>query len=267
MARERRRRAALNARFRRLSSGGRVLPSFLVLGAQKAGTTSLFELLSQHPQVRPPRLKEVNFFDKDWSKGLDHYRSVFPRRSEMSDADRTFDNTPSYLYQPRVPKRVHEVLPDARFVVLLRNPTDRAYSHYLHATALGREHLSFEAALAAEGQPPRADDREPVDLWAAAQNLAYVARGRYIDHLERWWAQFPRERFLLLKSEDFFADPVATLAAVTDFVGLQRFVPADVSARNQSSGPALDPATRASLDEGFADDNARLAAATGITFG
>jgi hypothetical protein len=267
MARERRRLAALNTTFRRLSSGSRVLPSFLVLGAQKAGTTSLFELLAQHPQVQPPRLKEVNFFDKDWSKGLDHYRSVFPRNSEMSDVDRTFDNTPSYLYQPRVPKRVLEVVPDARFVVLLRNPTDRAYSHYLHAKALGRETLSFEEGLAAEGHPPRADDRQPVDLWAAAQNLAYVARGRYIDQLERWWAHFPRDRFLLLKSEDFFADPVAALDEIAVFVGLERFVPADVTPRNQSRGPALDPAIRASLDERFAHDNARLLAATGIDLG
>lgn len=261
---------ALNTVFRKASSRSRVLPSFLVLGAQKAGTTSFFELLKQHPSIRAPRLKEVNFFDKDWSKGLDHYRSVFPRESEMVDGTGgsavTFDNTPSYLYHPRVPRRVKETLPDARFVVLLRNPTDRAYSHYLHATSLGRESLSFEEALAAEGSPNRSDGRTPVELWAPTQNLAYVARGRYIDQLERWWSEFPREQMLLLKSEEFFADPVAVLRQVTDFLDLDPFVPADVRARNQSGGPEMSVAVRAELDARFEADNRRLLEATGIDF-
>lgn len=264
---------ALNTAFRKASSRGRVLPAFLVLGAQKAGTTSLFEILGQHPAVIPPRLKEVNFFDKDWSKGLDHYRATFPREAEIKALERaghapamTFDNTPSYLYHPRVPKRVRETLPDARFVALLRNPTDRAYSHYLHAVALGREALSFEEALDAEGQPERTDDRTPPELWAAAQNLAYVARGRYLEQLERWWAHFPPDRFLLVMSEDFFADPVGVVGRIVEFVGLGPFVPGDVRARNQSSGPDLDPELRARLDETFAEDNRRLLDATGIDF-
>lgn len=266
----RRRLAALNTAFRRASSRSRVLPSFLVLGAQKAGTTSFFELLKQHPSIRAPRLKEVNFFDKDWSKGLDHYRSVFPRESEMRNGSGstviTFDNTPSYLYHPRVPRRVKQTLPDARLVVLLRDPTDRAYSHYLHATALGRETLSFQDALAAEGTAERSDGRTPVELWAPTQNLAYVARGRYIDHLERWWAEFPREQMLLLKSEELFADPVGEMRKVTDFLDIEPFVPTDIAPRNQSRGPELSPALRAELDAQFEADNRRLLEATGIDF-
>jgi hypothetical protein len=175
--------------------------------------------------------------------------------------------TPSYIYQPRVPKRVKETLPDARLIVLLRNPTDRAYSHYLHARSLGREHLPFDEALATEGQPSRSDGRTPPKVWAATQNLAYVARGRYIDQLERWWKLFPRDQFLLLKSEEFFRDPITTMRVVTDFIGVDAFVPRDVKARNQSHGPPLDASLRAQLDDRFAADNRRLLAATGIDFG
>jgi hypothetical protein len=111
----RRRLAALNTAFRRASARGRVLPSFLVLGAQKAGTTSFFELIGQHPDVRAPRLKEVNFFDKDWSKGLEYYRSVFPRGAEMRAEGNqiavTFDNTPAVNGQVSVPGGGHEKYP------------------------------------------------------------------------------------------------------------------------------------------------------------
>jgi hypothetical protein len=252
-----------------------VLPSFLVLGAQKAGTTTLWSLLHEHPGVVGPRFKEVNFFDKGWSRGLDHYRAVFPLREQLLVARRrqhgpamTFDSTPSYIYHPRVPGRVKQTLPDAKFIALLRDPTDRAYSHYLHARALGRENLPFEEALVeeAEGRRDGSDDRQPRELWAATKGLPYVARGRYIDQLERWWAEFPREQFLLLKSEDFFADPVATMSVITSFLGLVAYSPRDTTAKNQSEGPPLSPALRAQLDATFADDNRRLFDATGIDF-
>ena len=105
-----------------------------------------------------------------------------------------------------------------------------------------------------------------MELWAPTQNLAYVARGRYIDQLERWWSEFPREQMLLLKSEEFFADPVAVLRQVTDFLDLDPFVPADVRARNQSGGPEMSVAVRAELDARFEADNRRLLEATGIDF-
>lgn len=271
----RRRLAALNTSIRNASARHRVLPSFLVLGAQKAGTTSLWSLLHEHPAILGPRFKEVNYFDKGWTQGLDHYRAVFPLRAQMTVAARrgdgpamTFDSTPSYIYHPRVPGRVKETLPDSKFIALLRDPTERAYSHYLHAVAIGRETLRFDEALAAEadGRRDGDDDRKPRELWAATKGLPYVARGRYIDQLERWWNEFPRERFLLIKSEDFFADPAATMSTITDFLGLEPHAPKDTAPKNQSGGPPLDPALRAELDAGFADDNRRLFDATGIDF-
>src|SRR5215208_8528317 len=120
----------------------RPLPDFLILGAQKAGTTALYAYLRWHPQITGPSFKEVSFFDRHYARGERWYRAHLPmRRSSIVG-----EASPSYLFHPLAPERVAQMLPNARLVALLRNPVDRAFSHYQHEVALGREPLSFEAA-------------------------------------------------------------------------------------------------------------------------
>jgi Sulfotransferase domain len=237
----------------------RPLPDFLILGAQKAGTTALYAYLRWHPQITGPSFKEVSFFDRHYTRGERWYRAHLPvrRRGLVGEA------SPSYLFHPLAPERVARMLPDARLIALLRNPVDRAFSHYQHEVALGREQLSFEDALAREQE--RMDGelehmlRDPVYFSHAWWNYTYVARGRYAQQLERWFAAFPREQVLVLLTDDLAADTAGTYRRVLDFLS--------VDPRGLDSYPRIfereygemSPKTRARLEVEFAEPNRRLA--------
>jgi hypothetical protein len=245
------------------TAGLRPLPDFLILGAQKAGTTALYAYLRWHPQITGPSFKEVSFFDRHYVKGERWYRAHMPvrRRSLVGEA------SPSYLFHPLAPERVAGMLPGARLIALLRNPVDRAFSHYQHEVALGREPLSFEDAVDREDERMQGELermlRDPSYFSLAWWNYTYVARGRYAEQLERWFAAFPREQLLVLFTEELSADTAATYRRVLDFLG--------VTARDLESYPRIfdrdyadmNPGTRARLDKEFEDPNRRLASLLG----
>ena len=245
------------------TAGLRPLPDFLILGAQKAGTTALYAYLRWHPEITGPSFKEVSFFDRHYAKGERWYRAHMPvrRRSLVGEA------SPSYLFHPLAPERVAGMLPGARLIALLRNPVDRAFSHYQHEVALGREPLSFEDAVDREDERMQGELermlRDPSYFSLAWWNYTYVARGRYAEQLERWFAAFPREQLLVLFTEELSADTAATYRRVLDFLG--------VTARDLESYPRIfdrdyadmNPGTRARLDKEFEDPNRRLASLLG----
>jgi hypothetical protein len=186
----------------------RALPDFVVIGAQKSGTSSLYARLSSHPSVVPALRKELHFFDRAPAP-LRRYRSFFPHQGALDRAAArtgrgvTGEATPFYLFHPAVPARIHAVVPAARLVVLLREPVSRAISSYHHAVRRGFESRPIEAALdpaAAEVLPPATDVGWYDDVASPARRRGYLARGRYAEQLERWFAQFPREQFLVLES-------------------------------------------------------------------
>jgi hypothetical protein len=240
------------------TAGLRPLPDFLILGAQKAGTTALYAYLRWHPQVTGPSFKEVSFFDRHYARGERWYRAHLPiRRSGIVG-----EASPSYLFHPLAPERVARMLPRARLIALLRNPVDRAFSHYQHEVALGREELSFEDALAREDERMQGELermlRDPSYFSHAWWNYTYAARGRYAEQLERWLDAFPREQLLGLFTEELAADTAGTYRRVLDFLG--------VDARGLDSYPrifereygGMDPATRIRLEGEFAEPNRRL---------
>jgi hypothetical protein len=194
----------------------RTLPDFVIIGAQRAGTTSLYEFLVAHPDVRPAAKKEVHFFDRP-PRRLLHYRAAFPigpRRDSRSW--RTGEATPSLLYQQSAPTRVAAALPDGRFVVLLRDPVDRAYSHWALEHSRGNELLDFEGAVAAE--PARLASEPETNpkggLAVLHRRASYVRRGEYADQLLRWFDAVGRDRILVVQSERLYREPAATTAAL-----------------------------------------------------
>jgi hypothetical protein len=237
----------------------RPLPDFLILGAQKAGTTALYAYLRWHPEITGPSFKEVSFFDRHYAHGERWYRAHMPvRRSGVVG-----EASPSYLFHPLAPERVARMLPEARLIALLRNPVDRAFSHYQHEVALGREQLTFEEALAREDERMQGElERmlaDPSYFSHAWWNYTYAARGRYAEQLERWHAAFPREQVLVLLTDDLAADTAGTYRRTLEFLG--------VADRGLESYPRIfereygemDPDTRARLEERFAEPNRRLA--------
>jgi hypothetical protein len=236
-----------------------VLPDWLIIGAMKSGTSTLYGLLAHHPQVAPAVEKEVHFFDVHYDRGLDWYRSCFPPREGALSRG---EASPYYLFHPHCPRRAASVVPQGRLIVLLRNPVERAYSHYQHMVRDGLETLPFEAALELEADRVVPEHqrllREPLALSPAHRNHSYLTRGLYAEQLEGWLEHFPREQLLVLQAEPFFADPPAAFARVLRFLGLDFYAPDCCEALNTGSYAGLDPGLRATLAEFYQPHNRRL---------
>src|SRR5262249_50242253 len=209
------------------------------------------------PQLTGPSFKEVSFFDRHYARGERWYRAHMPvRRSGIVG-----EASPSYLFHPLAPERVARMLPDARLIALLRNPVDRAFSHYQHEVALGREQLTFDDALAQEDERMQGElERmlvDPTYFSHAWWNYTYAARGRYEEQLERWFAAFPREQLLVHLTDDLAAATAGTYRRTLDFLG--------VDERELDSYPRIfereygdmEAGTRAGLQQEFVEPNRR----------
>lgn len=217
----------IRAEFRELTGPMRGLPSVLIIGTQKGGTTSLFNYLVQHPDVLPPLGKEVHYFDFNYASGLNWYRGRFPYSHRLRAGALTIDATPYYMMHPLAPSRAAELLPNVKLVALLRNPIDRAFSHYQHEVRGGRESLSFAEALEREadrlaGEEERVRSDPQYYSWNH-RRYAYARRGLYLEQLQRWAQYFPRSQLLVLQSEWLFRDPPAATAEVYRFLGLRPY--------------------------------------------
>lgn len=210
----------------------RPLPNLLVIGAQRCGTSSLFKYLGAHPQCEPSIRKEIRFFTEYYGKGVEWYRSHFPLSFNGRNAGTPvfFEATPDYLLDPRVPSRASQLLPGVRIIVLLRDPVERAYSHYWHNRRLGTENLSFPEAL----------EREPERIGAYLESIqrgstepthknmlrySYVERGRYAKHLKGWFEVIDKKRALILRSEDLYKDTDRVYHQILSFLGLPEWRP------------------------------------------
>jgi hypothetical protein len=266
---------------RRLQGPRRALPDFLIIGAQKSGTSSLYRYLAQHPQVRESVLKEVHYFDGGLEDGVDTYalgpswyRAHFPLRREMAPDQLTFEASPLYLLHPLAAARIAGLVPAVKLVAVLRNPTERALSHYFHNVRDNdrrrfKEDLPAQAAMDAEEAriaPILATGDYKSEAFRA---YTYKARGRYLEQLERYFAHFPRENLLVLRAEDLFEDPVGLMVRLYDFLGLDRsrtaldFKPMNVGSNRET----VDPGVREALDAYFAPMNQALYSALGRDFG
>lgn len=263
--------------WRTRTSSRRLLPDFIIIGGQRCGSTSLYSYISGHPRVEPSLKKEVHFFDLDFDLGERWYRSHFPLRPKATIQrellGRRFisgEATPYYMFHPAVPSRIARVVPDARLIAVLRNPVDRAISHYHHEVRKRREFLPIEAALAAEeGRLAGAKER----LLAGGNDTysfnhhrySYKARGRYAEQLQRWLKHFPAEQLLVLRSEDLYEDPAQTLGDVFDFLQLPGWMPDRFKAHGSRSYPAALADVRRQLWDYFEPHNEALEALLGRT--
>jgi Sulfotransferase domain len=266
-------------RFGSLTARFRLLPDYLIIGAQRAGTTSLFKYLAQHPAVGRPFLgKGAHFFDTNYSDDLDVYRAYFPTRaySWYVRASRGMDlvtgeGSPYYLAHPHAPYRIAEALPEVKLIALLRDPVERAYSHYQHEVARGFEDLSFDEAIEQEprrlsGELERMRNDSSYNSFAV-QHHTYVTRGRYADQLEVWYGLFPRDQILLLRSEDLFTDPDRAYQDVLRFLGIPAVSLREYEVFNPRMYTEMPPQTRRKLVQYFAEPNELLYELVGIDFG
>jgi hypothetical protein len=192
------------------------LPDFLIVGAMRSGTTALATALGQHPELFMTPKKELHYFDVNIDNGIDWYESQFVdgTGSVVGEA------TPSYMFDDFAVQRLSSTLPGAKLIAILRDPVDRAYSHYWHNRQRGRETLEFEAALEAESS--RLHSTDALDRLY----FSYFSRGLYHRQLEYLCRFFPRSQLLTLIFEEFREDQATTLRQVWRFLGVnERFVP------------------------------------------
>ena len=203
---------------RMLNAGSRPLPDFLIIGAQRCGTTSLYRYLEKHPQViGAAPSKGVHYFDVHHERSLRWYRAHFPtrrRRERVGKGAVTGEASPYYVFHPHGPDRVRAAVPNVRLILMLRDPVVRAFSQYQQEYARGFEDAeTFERALDLE-QGRLAGERErmladPGYDSRAMQHYAYVARGEYAPQLEAWRARFDPDQLHVIQAEEFFAEPAS----------------------------------------------------------
>jgi hypothetical protein len=252
---------------RRLSASRRALPQFVVIGSQKAGTSSLARHLAAHPDVFWAPRTEVHYFDWSFDRGLSWYRSWFPRQAVLEAhqrstgrAARVGEKTPEYFIDPHTPARLAASMPEARLVVALRDPASRAYSQWAMNTYRGVETLSFADALAAEDERLASVDHTRSLRGSHYYLHGYVMRGRYADHLQRWFAEFDRSQILVYRCEDLYADPESWTRTICEHIGIDPDVQAVAAFphHNATDRERLDPGLRAQLVERLEPSDAQL---------
>jgi hypothetical protein len=232
----------------------RELPAAVIVGVQKAGTTQLHLCLTRHPRFFGGATKEMHYFSKRSDYSLRWYRSQFPlTRTVARVSGLCLESTPSYLPSPQALRMMGDVLPDAKVIVLLRDPVARAFSHYQHYKSRRLELRTFpkivrEAIDRQEYAPVRGAARRP----NAAPLLDYVYRGYYALQIEVLFDQYPREQVLILDSDDLFDDTNAVCQRVFDFLGLERHDVSPSKIHNRGLyREVIDPATAQLLREHY----------------
>lgn len=246
----------------RLTVSTREMPSFIVIGTRKGGTTALFNYLGKHPDVVVPFRKEIKFFDCNFIRGVDWYRSFFPRRARLKGEMMTGEASPYYILHPLTAQRIAQTLPEVKLIAMLRNPIDRAFSNYQMNVQNRIEVLSFEKAteneerrLSGEIERILADVNYPL---RKHMNLSYLESGRYVEQLERWYEHIPPEQIMLIKSEEFFEDTPKIYKQVLEFIGLRDWKMEMYKNPNLGAYETMSPELRACLVEYFRPYNQRL---------
>ena len=250
----------------------KMLPSFIIIGAQRCGTTSLFNYIIQHPSVKKPLYKEIHFFDNyygAYNLGFSWYRGHFPfnifshlKTNTQNPRFITGEATPYYMFHPLCPLRIKEALPDVKLIAILRNPVERAYSHYQHSVREGYETMSFKEALEKETARLKSE-REKIlsipDYYSFNHNrYSYLSRGIYINQLQNWRKYFPKEQILILRSEDLFYDLSTIYNRLLEFIGLSQYALKRQINYNVGDYPPMAPSLKARLVEFFKPHNKKL---------
>ncbi|MET0997448.1 MAG: sulfotransferase [Marmoricola sp.] len=257
-----------------VTSPFRLRPTFLIVGAQRAGTTTLYRVLTEHPQVaRPTQSKGLGYFDVRYDSGPRWYRGQFPlswraRRKHGPDVV-TFETSGYYLYHPLAAERIARDLPDVRVVVLVREPVERAYSAHRHEQARGFETEPFEQALDLEEERLAGEVEriiaDPSYVSFHHRHHSYLARSRYSEQIDRFIDLLGQDRVCILDAGAFFEDPAAEFERLRSWLGLSEWQPENVEQWNARPRSPMPADLQEKLSRYFEPYDARLAEQMGRT--
>lgn len=238
-------------------------PSFVLAGAQRCGTTSLFRALMAHPSILPPvHHKGVNYFDLNYARPWSWYQGHFPLRSVAAlrtrrapDPPMAFEASGYYVYHPHAAARLAQALPHVKILVMLRDPVERAYSAYKHEYARGFETESFDRALELEDERVQPDlDRmlvDPTYRGISHRHHSYRRRGQYAEQVQRLMDALGHEQVHVVDSAAFFAQPEEEFLRVTNFLGLSPHTPKAFDRWNARPGSSMPPQAERRLRQAF----------------
>jgi hypothetical protein len=238
-----------------------MLPDFLIIGAARYGTSTLYSYMQSHPEIylRPNKRPEPHFFFKEseYAKGIRYYEDTwFPAERKWRAVG---EASTSYLFGPNVPSRIALHLPDVRLIAVLRNPIDRAFSNYWHSVKSGLETLDFASAVEREAERSRAIDGTAM---SEVKPYSYVARGFYYAQISNFLSVIDRRQLAILTFDDLCRNPADVLQNVYRFLGVDPgILPSRldlIENRSVPDGTQLDAGMRRRLAEIYADDVARL---------
>lgn len=217
---------------RQVLAPARMQPDFIIVGAQKAGTSSLFTYLVQHPAVAAPMRKEIHYFDLNADRHHSWYKAHFPLYKGAGWI--TGEASPYYLFHPLAPKRIAARLPNAKIIIMLRHPIDRAISHYWHSRRHGYETLCPQEAFEMEKRRLRhALERVKAGTYQMEhQHYSYAARSCYSQQISAYLELFPAANVKIIAMEDLVRDPAKLVADTVSFLGLPPNSISDLEPRN-----------------------------------
>ena len=246
----------------------RILPDFLVIGVGRGGTTSCFHYLSQHPSIIGSAYDEIGFFDENYHLGINWYRSMFPtkflKKKIVNKYGKclTYDVTPSYIRKPWVARRIKELFPKIKLIALLRNPVDKAYSHYHLSLRSGVQKSSFEEMIE--------EDIKMIEKFENTNSIiddeyfrnyiekSPLGRGLYAQQLKIWFELFDRKQILILTSEELSTDTNNTMNKIFQFLDLPKYEIPDIVKRNTANYSNMKMDTRKKLTSFFGKYNQEL---------
>jgi len=249
-------------------------PDFMIIGAEKSGTTSLYQYLRRHPNVLSSVEKEIDFFDMEYEQGIDWYLAHFPPVPESTPAQSqtwlTGETSANYLYSDAAPQRVFEHFPHIKLAVILRNPIDRTVSRYSMMVRNGAEPRSLETVVKEEialiqRASARFEDGQTIP-YSVLNRCRHVGNSLYYYHLKRWLTCFSKEQLFVLQSENLFEQPAQTLSHLYSKFGLSAHTIQDYPKHNSGSYSPAESAVRQTLSDFFAPHTRKLEALLGRTF-
>jgi hypothetical protein len=245
---------------RLLTSSFRALPNFILIGAQKGGSSALYKFICEHPKVQRAFIKEPHYFSGRYrTDNLKWYRALFPFKNSGII---TGEASPSYITHPLSPSRIKSLLPEAKLILIVRNPVERAFSNYFHSVKYGREELPIEEAFnrpisdfETEYNRMRDEDGYHSQFY---YRFGYVHKGFYDFHLANWYQHFAKEQLLVVENNELLNEPDKVYKEVLEHLELDSFRPEAFKKINVGSTKKVDEGLRAEIAEKFKESNQRF---------
>ena len=245
-----------------ITSPFRTIPNFIVIGVKRCGTTTLYEQLSEHPCIEKSAHDNLGFFNNNFELGMNWYKSHFVTNFRKKEIERkygkfaTYDVTSSYIQKKKTAQNIFKTLPNVKLILILRNPTDRAYSEYNQNIIDENESRDFRELIKQEIN--EIENMENDNLEFSSNKINLVKKGIYEKQISPWLEIFPRKQILIISTEEFGEKTTETYDKIFRFLELPKYKIKNKERHRKGTYEAMDDKTRKILDDFYESYNSKL---------